>query len=284
MYHFECKQKGLEHFIKMPSMLNTSMGDAFRQQSQAWLSLPVSAHILDFSGVLSVDATFYPAVIGFGRLLKENKVSFSSIHVSPMLAQRLKNDGVLNAFALQPAPTPSTTIGAGAQIYGKMDMRLIQPFTLATIDVFATQTSTVMVPQKPFVRTDNTTLDIGVMSLIPLNCASFHGSLALCFPRNVFLQICDRMLGKSPKLHAQQGEDAIAQLLSIIFSSGKTQLLREQGIGLQTANPTVLRGEKLQLRHHCKSPVIILPFSGDVGIFHAELAVDPLAVREKRGA
>ncbi len=263
--------------VKMPSILGPEDATKFNDESQSWLLLPVDVHVLDMGEVLAIDPAMYPAISAFGKLLKQNDKRLQSINVSKVLLDKLASAGLKDLFGVvQAEPPPKSQVA--------IDVRLINPFLKAVIDVFGTQVQTKLAPQKPFIQNQSTTLDIGIVGIVGLNCSQFKGNIALCFPTDVFLKIYERMLGETHKEITPEIADLVAELLNIIYGQAKTDLNAGLGLDLPPALPTVLRGEKLSLRQNASAPVVVLPFQSDLGIFHVEIATMPTESKIQRSA
>jgi chemotaxis protein CheX len=262
-------------------MITSEIAQAFSEQSQSWYLLPVNVHEIDFGGVMSMDPSFQAVAANFGRTLKKNHKRLASIQVPVLIAEQIRSKGLNDAFGLPSNSRPATPPPPAAP--GKIDVRLINPFLSSVQDVFEIQAHTKLTPQKPFLRTDDMKFEFGIIGLIALSCQSFRGTIALCFTKEVFLKIYERMLGEVHTEITQEIEDAVAELLNIVYGTAKTQLNKEQGYDFQPAIPTVLRGEHIQLRAKAKTPVVILPFASEVGQVHVEIATEPISPSEKRG-
>lgn len=279
MSQFKCTQEKEKHIIKIPASFTAEFAAAFQGESQAWLLLPAEVHVLDFDGVLVVDQATYAPVLQFSRLLRSSGKQFRSINMSKTILNQIKAHGLKDAFQpLEPGSAPA----AAAPAPGKMDVRFINPFLNSVASVFKTQAQTTLRPGKPFLRNEKTTIDIGIIGLISLNSTQFKGNIGLCFPTQVFLNVYERMLGEKHSEITQEIEDAVAELLNIIYGAAKTELNKDFGFDLQPALPTVLRGEKLEMRMQNRNPIIVLPFEADVGAFHVEIATEPMT--HKRSA
>jgi chemotaxis protein CheX len=110
--------------------------------------------------------------------------------------------------------------------------------------------------------------------VIGLTSNNFTGSVAVCFPKQVFLTIMERMLGERHDSITRELEDGASELLNIIFGQAK-RVLNEQGFSIEKAIPTIVRGTDLNVHHLTPNPTIIVPFQTDVGSFYIEIAKDP---------
>lgn len=263
--------------IKLPTVLASGDAVKFNEESQAWLLLPVDVHVLDLKDVMTIDNAMFPAVRAFGKLLKDNKKRLISINASKPLLNQIASLGLKDMFGIVEAAPAKP---AAPQV--SLDVRLVNPFLKAVVEVFGTQTQTKLTPKKPFVQTQNTTLDVGIVGLVGLNCSQFRGNIALCFPTKVFLKVYERMLGETHEEITPEIADAVSELLNIIYGQAKTELNSTLGLDLPPALPTVLRGEKLSMRQNTAAPVVVLPFDSDIGIFHVEIAT--IATEQKRSA
>lgn len=263
------------HIVGFPSMMTKEASEAFKQESQAWLLSPVSTHVFDLAVLIAIDPTAIACVLNFSKQARKAGRALKSINLTSRVLEEIKVKGLVDAFGVQfPSATPA----------GKMDVRLINPFLSSVLEVFKTQVSTELVPGKPGLRGTVPHIDYGIVGIVSLNCQSFHGSIALCFPTPVFLKVYERMLGEAHKEITAETEDAVAELLNIVYGGAKVRLNKQHGFDFQPAIPTVLRGDRITIRQQTKNPVIVLPFESDIGSVHVELAADPPAEEKKRSA
>ncbi len=153
-----------------------------------------------------------------------------------------------------------------------MDANFFKPFVDGAKHTLKLQCSLDAKPCKPFYKPEKSdgganVIQYDIAGIIGLTSTTFTGSIALCFPKTVFLEIMGKMLGENFSEITDELSDGAAELLNIIFGQAKA-VLNEQGHSLEKAIPTVIRGTNIQTRPLSKNPTIVLPFDIGNGIFH----------------
>lgn len=156
----------------------------------------------------------------------------------------------------------------------KIDVNFINPFIEGALETLKIQCSSAAQAGKPFIKGQGPTITTDLAAVIGLTSPSFNGSIAICFPQNVFLTIMERMLGEKNEAITKELEDGASELLNIIFGQAK-KALNQKGYAIQKAIPTIVRGHELAVRHLTPSSTLVLPFEMDVGAFHIEVATEP---------
>jgi len=158
----------------------------------------------------------------------------------------------------------------------KVDSEFLNPFIAAAKMTLETQAQTSLSPEKAMIKKpgEKTPHVTEIAGIINLTCEQFSGSVALCFPAEVFLKIYENMLDEKLDEINEEVADCAGELLNIIFGTAKTALMAK-GYKLERAIPTVLAGKDLQVKFRSDYPTIILPFKSSCGPFHIEIIVDP---------
>ncbi len=154
----------------------------------------------------------------------------------------------------------------------KFNAEIINPFLEGTIEVFKVQANYPITPGKLTLRGVGPTPDIDIAGIIGLVSSRFKGTIALCFPKHVFLGTMSGMFGEPYAEITPDLEDGAAELLNIIYGYAK-RVLNDKGHTLEKAIPTVVRGEKLHVKEVTPGPVIMLPFTGKDGDFYVEIGL-----------
>ncbi len=138
MKSFPNKVSGDSNMISLPSIMASRLSEEFNAESQSWLLLSCTDHVLDFSAVLTLDLGICPAIGAFQRLLKANGKVLRSINIKPAVLKRIEQDGIGNLLGIDAKATEPAK--------PKIDVGFINPFLLATVQVFEVQTNTKFTP------------------------------------------------------------------------------------------------------------------------------------------
>ena len=212
--------------------------------------------ILDSQGALPFPVIFTTSQVNNDIIKKFAANSLVHFLPKPISDQQLK-DKVKEVLANPIAKT-------------KLDVRFINPVLNATIEVIAEMTSLKISAAKPYLkRPGESSGDIsGVVGVIS---SGFRGTISLSLSEKAFLALISKMLGEKYTAIDDENKDAIAELLNIIFGAAK-KILNEEGMNIQPAIPTIVRGKNHSLSHHAQSQTIVIPFTNaEMGDFRAEV-------------
>lgn len=269
-----CTKKDGKQIVALPASLNGDVAAAFARDSQTWMLASELSYVLDFQNVVDVTPAFYRVVVEFARLIRKSGKSLCSTGMKPRILKQITDDGMRAVLGPVMAEEKEPI---------KADARVVNIFLKSVIDVFSIQVNCPIQPGKPFVSAPDAKSDTEIVGIIALNANGFRGNVALCFSGQVFLNVYEKMLGVKHETITSEIEDAVGELMNIIYGTAKTQLNKELGAELQPALPSILTGEKLALRKQATHQNIVIPFSGEAGDFHLELAM-LVAANEKRSA
>lgn len=194
------------------------------------------------------------------------------------------NDAIIKNFASNslihflPKPTSDEQLRekvkevlASPVAKSKIDVRFINPILNATIDVILEMTEIKVTAGKPYVKKPNERSG-DISGVVGVVSSGFRGTISLSISDRGFLTLISKMLGETYTVVDDDNKDAIAELLNIIFGSAK-KVLNENGMNIQPAIPTIIRGKDHSLSHHSQNQTIVIPFSSpEMGDFRAEVS------------
>ena len=136
-------------------------------------------------------------------------------------------------------------------------------------NVLATMATLDIKPQKLAIKNDG--IPHGdVTGIISMNSANTKGVLAISFKENVILQIAQRMLGEPIAELNNDVIDLVGEITNMVCGNAK-RILETKGYDFDLALPTVIIGKSQSMNYAAGVPVIVIPFSTDVGEFHVEV-------------
>jgi chemotaxis protein CheX len=138
-------------------------------------------------------------------------------------------------------------------------------------DFFSTEAKAL----KPFIKGKEKQPSFDIAGVIGLSSSGFAGTIAICFPSDVYLAAMSNMLGETFTEITPELQDGAAELLNMIFGHAKV-VLNQQGYTIQKAIPTVVRGTGIQTTYLGKTSVMVLPFQTEFGEIHIEICSDEL--------
>ena len=151
-----------------------------------------------------------------------------------------------------------------------MDVRFINPFLEATIDVLKTMAFVEPSPGKPYLKKDD--LAKGDVSGIIGFTGAATGSMALSFSEGCILKIVSNMLGEEIKEINGDIKDAVGEITNMVSGAARKKL-ESLGLSVSAAIPTVIAGKGHSVSHIMGGPSIIIPFETDQGSFVVDVCI-----------
>ena len=151
-----------------------------------------------------------------------------------------------------------------------MDVRFINPFLEATIDVLKTMAFIEPSPGRPYLKNDN--LAIGDVSGIIGFTGAATGSMALSFSEGCILKIVSNMLDEDIKEINGDIKDAVGEITNMVSGAARKKL-ESLGLSISAAIPTVVAGKGHSVSHIMGGPSIIIPFETEQGPFVVDVCV-----------
>ena len=151
-----------------------------------------------------------------------------------------------------------------------MNVKFINPFLEATIDVLKTMAFVEPIPGKPYLKKDN--LAKGDISAIIGMTGAAKGSLALTFSESCIVRIVSNMLGEDIKEINGDIKDAVGEITNMVSGAARKKLEAE-GFSITAAIPTVVSGKGHSIVHVMGGPSIIIPFNTEHGPFVVDVCL-----------
>lgn len=143
-----------------------------------------------------------------------------------------------------------------------MDVKYINPFLSATVNVLKTMAFVDVYPDKPFLKKDQVATG-DVSGIIGLT-GEATGSLSVTFNFNLIQKIMANMLGEEVEEVTNDVRDAVGELTNMISGDAR-RMLQQEGLQLSAAIPTIVAGKNHTIKHVMSGPVIVIPFQADTG-------------------
>lgn len=151
-----------------------------------------------------------------------------------------------------------------------MDVKFINPFIYATVEVMETMAFTKPVAGKPFAKTDE--IARGEVSGIIGMTGDALGSLAISFSEPCIIGIVDKILGEKHTEMNRAVLDAVGELTNMISGSARKRMEKED-LRVSAAIPTIVFGRAHTVRHVVRGPSIVIPFKTDFGDFAIDISL-----------
>lgn len=158
-----------------------------------------------------------------------------------------------------------------------MDVRLINPFINATMNVLSTMADVACTPQKPYLKEDDKAVGI-VTGIIALS-GIINGTISVTFDKKSILKIVSNLFGEKFTQINDEVEDAVGELTNMISGQARREL-EELNIPLSAAIPSIICGKDHLVKHYADEPKIAIPFETESGKFTIEVCLERKMIQE----
>ncbi|MBG0776080.1 MAG: chemotaxis protein CheX [Desulfovibrionaceae bacterium] len=152
----------------------------------------------------------------------------------------------------------------------RYDVRYINPFLLAVVDVLGTMAMVQATPGKPYINTARTSTG-DVTGLIGIT-GHARGVISLSLDEKCILAIVSNMLGESFTKINEDIVDAVGELTNMIAGQARVHLAND-GLNFQASTPSVITGKNHTLNHISKQPILSIPFTTPDGNLVVEISL-----------
>ena len=153
-----------------------------------------------------------------------------------------------------------------------MDVRLINPFIEATVNVVTTMANLQVEAGKPAVKQDRKTWG-EVTGIIGFTGYQANGNMLLSFDKPTILKVVSAMLMEEFTEVDDSIVDAVGELTNMV-SGGAKGKLSELGFHFEMARPVMIVGSELEVKQLGETPVIQIVFSTEAGSFAIEASLE----------
>ncbi len=151
-----------------------------------------------------------------------------------------------------------------------MDIRFINPFLEAAVEVLGTMAAVSLQAGKPYLK-KNQQASGDISGVVGLS-GDAQGSLSVTFEFSVIKHALKAMLGEDISKVNDDARDAVGEFTNMISGSAR-QKLQEAGLTLSAGIPTVVDGPGHNIHHTVNGPTLVIPFSSNVGAVVVEAAL-----------
>ena len=149
-----------------------------------------------------------------------------------------------------------------------MKAKYINPFLLASINLFKDYLEIPVESGKPYIRKDPQDLD-EVSAIIGL-AGETVGAVVLSFSRETALKIVSRFAMKTYSILGKEVLDGVGELVNIIAGNAKKGLI---DFRIEISLPGVITGNTYRIHWPDKIPVVTIPFKSDLGDFTVNVSL-----------
>ncbi len=152
-----------------------------------------------------------------------------------------------------------------------MDVKLVNPFINATINVLETMAFIDVKAGKPYLKKDS--VAVGDVTAVLGLTGVANGTISVTFEEKCILTVVSNMLGETIKEINNDIADAVGELTNMISGQARREL-GEMGRVLKAAIPSVIAGKNHSIIHYTTGPKIAIPFGTDNGNFTIEVCFE----------
>ena len=141
-----------------------------------------------------------------------------------------------------------------------MDVKLINPFINATMNILETMAFTKSQAGQPYLKKDDAAH--GDVSGVIGFTGETNGTVSVTFDETCILKIVSNMFGEEMKEINNEITDAVGEITNMISGQARKEL-EEMGKLFHGAIPSVISGKNHKLETMTKGPRIAIPFKTD---------------------
>lgn len=152
-----------------------------------------------------------------------------------------------------------------------MDVKIINPFINATLNVLETMAFIKSEAEKPFLKKNNVAR--GDVSGVVGFTGETNGTVFITFDEPCIVKVVSNMLGEEINEINDEIKDAVGELTNMISGQARKEL-EDIGKLFHGSIPSVVSGKNHELFPMTKGPRIAIPFKTDFGHFTIEVALE----------
>ncbi|MBW2605038.1 MAG: chemotaxis protein CheX [Deltaproteobacteria bacterium] len=152
-----------------------------------------------------------------------------------------------------------------------MDVKIINPFINATLNVLETMAFIKSKAQKPYLKKDNAAK--GDVSGVVGFTGETNATVFITFDESCIVKVVSNMFGEQIDEINDEIIDAVGELTNMISGQARREL-EEIGKVFQGGIPSVVSGKNHELKSMTKGPKIAIPFKTEFGSFTIEVVIE----------
>lgn len=257
--------------LRLAGSLEVDSLNPFEEEAANCAKTPMYV-LVDCQEVEDISPAWLRTLVIFQKTLQQAGKGIRLYQVKPTVAAFIQAQGLEKALPIRGTLRDAMLdFGLAAKI--SLDVNFINPFLEATMKVLEVQTQTLCRPSAPTRKVAGDPRFVADISgVIGLVSDAFNGSVVISFPAQTFLTVMSRMMGEEMKEINKDIEDGAGELTNMIFGQAKLAL-NEKGYGINTAIPSVVKGQGHSVSGITNGPVVVVPFETDAGPFFIEICL-----------
>jgi CheY-specific phosphatase CheX len=263
--------------IEIPSDFHSSKAEEILMWIKEFKDPSVQTVVFDFSACKQIALNVYPT---FGRIKVEiNRLGlqYYSVDIADRVYARLASDGVNGLFAYKKAaqtvsgsqstgskvPSPAAKLIDSAENINMMVAELIHALHSTNVEAQC---------GKPFLKNGPVFPGVGVIGIMPLATVDFKGAIRLSAPQEFAIQLHKDLFAQDVTEASDETIEILEEMTAVFFMYLKTRL-KEKGIELMNAAPSVLVGLPANVQQSETAQTMVLPFTSKYGGIFLEIVL-----------
>ena len=154
-----------------------------------------------------------------------------------------------------------------------LDVNLINPFILATIEVLDTMAK--IRPKRSGLHLKKKDEQcLGDISGVIGFAGDLLGNLAVSFPKDMAIMLVSQMINETPDWESKYLREGISEIANMIAGCSKGKVFSMLGQSFSLSLPSVISGKGHYVSHPSRMPVMVVEFEiSKMGLFTLELCV-----------
>ncbi len=157
-----------------------------------------------------------------------------------------------------------------------MELKFINPFMEALVNVLSTMASTQVSNGEPFIRKDNSYKAFGDASgIIGFTGPKAKGSISISFSESAILDIAKKIFGEEKDKIDAEIADMVGEITNMVSGGGRRKL-SEEGYKFAASIPSTITGNNHNIFHKTNGQVTIVPFKSNAGDIFMEVCFEDI--------
>lgn len=266
------ENKGKYQIINLPASIDEAVMNELKFIGGQFVGAPPQMVVFNFQ--MLTNAAFEQVRMIFQILfsLKEKEVPFCSIGMEARLEILINNKGLAKSFRIEKSLKGALT-RAGISMtqkackYPSIDVKIINPFIMATILFFSEHLKISLRPEPPDMNNDYDFQDAAFATVIAVESLTFNGTISQIYSKEVFSNFFKKIAKEKNIVAVDEALDFTNNMLHAIFERAKIILVKEHNQTLDQVTPKVLHGYDKIYAELPKTISIRVPLTSDIGTF-----------------
>jgi chemotaxis protein CheX len=228
------------------------------------------AHVIAYcEPVISFPQDWVRILLKWKGVIRPNGKHLVLTNVSSKLMENLKRLGLDKSFKIA-KDVKEAVDELGLASKKSIDTEFINPFLEAALHVLQVQAKIEASAGQIYTKKSSEGFSGEISGVIDIVSDSFRGSVVISFPAETFLKILSRMIGGEFTQLDDSNIAGAGEVTNMIVGNAKV-VLNQKGYNIKAAIPRVKRGRGAEVTPGSRVPVIVVPFTSQVGDFWIEI-------------